>query len=103
MSTTAWLAVVVFVVVYILIATERVHRVTAVLGGAVVMLVIGATDADHAFFSAHTGIDWNVNFLLLGMMLIVAVLKRTGVFDYIAIDAARRARGRPYGGQESPP
>lgn len=100
MSTTAWLAVAVFVVVHILIATERVHRVTAALGGAVVMLVIGATDADHAFFSAHTDIDWNVNFLLLGMMLIGAVVKRTRVFDHID---AKHARGRPYGGAESSP
>ena len=39
------------------------------------MLLIGATDAEHAFFSEEAGIDWNVIFLLLGMMLIVAVLQ----------------------------
>jgi Na+/H+ antiporter NhaD/arsenite permease-like protein len=60
------------------------------------MLVIGASDAEHAFFSEQAGIDWNVIFLLLGMMLIVAVLKQTGVFEYIAIWAAKRARGGPY-------
>ncbi|WP_331754178.1 ArsB/NhaD family transporter (plasmid) [Streptomyces chartreusis] len=96
MSVTAWLTVAVFAAVYVLIATEWVHRVAAALGGAVVMLLIGATDAEHAFFSEHAGIDWNVLFLLLGMMLIVAVLKRTGIFEFIAIWAARRARGRPY-------
>ncbi|MFI1488003.1 SLC13 family permease [Streptomyces sp. NPDC020747] len=96
MDITAWLAVAVFAVVYVLIATEWVHRVAAALGGAVVMLVIGATDAEHAFFSEEAGIDWNVIFLLLGMMLIVSVLKRTGVFEFIAIWAAKRARGRPY-------
>jgi Na+/H+ antiporter NhaD/arsenite permease-like protein len=96
MSVTAWLAVATFVITYILIATERVHRVTAALGGAAVMLVIGATDAEHAFFSEHAGIDWNVIFLLLGMMLIVAVLQRTGVFEYLAIWAAKRAQGRPF-------
>ncbi|MFD8050416.1 SLC13 family permease [Streptomyces chartreusis] len=90
------MAVAVFAAVYVLIATEWVHRVAAALGGAVVMLLIGATDAEHAFFSEHAGIDWNVIFLLLGMMLIVAVLKRTGIFEFIAIWAARRARGRPY-------
>jgi Na+/H+ antiporter NhaD/arsenite permease-like protein len=95
-SLAAWVAVAVFTVAYVLIATERVHRVAAALGGAVVMLALGATDAEHAFFSEHTGIDWNVVFLLLGMMLIVAVLKRTGVFEYIAIVAAKRARGRPF-------
>ncbi|MEU8617365.1 ArsB/NhaD family transporter [Streptomyces sp. NPDC048623] len=96
MSVTAWLAVAVFAAVYVLIATEKVHRVTAALGGAVVMLVIGATSADDAFFSDVTGIDWNVVFLLLGMMLIVAVLKRTGLFEFVAIWAAKRSRGRPY-------
>ena len=75
MSATAWLAVAVFAVAYVLIATEKIHRVAAALGGAALMLVIGATDAEHAFFSEESGIDWNVIFLLLGMMLIVAVLQ----------------------------
>ena len=96
MSVTAWLAVAVFAGAYALIATEKIHRVAAALGGAVLMLLIGATDAEHAFFDEHAGIDWNVVFLLLGMMLIVAVLKRTGVFEYLAIWAAKRARGNPF-------
>jgi Na+/H+ antiporter NhaD/arsenite permease-like protein len=95
-SVTAWAAIAVFAVAYTLIATEKVHRVTAALGGAAVMLLIGATDAEHAFFSEEAGIDWNVIFLLLGMMLIVAVLKRTGAFEYIAIWATKRAKGRPF-------
>ncbi|MER8039082.1 ArsB/NhaD family transporter [Streptomyces hydrogenans] len=96
MNVTTWLALAVFVVVYVLIATEWVHRVAAALGGAVAMLLIGATTSEHAFFSADAGVDWNVIFLLLGMMLIVSVLKRTGVFEFMAIWAVRRARGRPY-------
>src|SRR5687768_16178965 len=96
MSVTAWLAVAIFATAYALIATEKIHRVAAALGGAILMLLIGATDAEHAFFSEESGIDWNVIFLLLGMMLIVAVLKKTGVFEYIAIWAAKRARGRPF-------
>jgi Na+/H+ antiporter NhaD/arsenite permease-like protein len=95
-TALAWVAVAVFVIAYALIATERVHMVAAALGGAAVMLVIGATDGDAAFFSEESGIDWNVIFLLLGMMLVVAVLRRTGVFEYVAIWAAKRARGRPY-------
>jgi len=95
-SVTAWLAVAVFVVAYVLIATERVHRVASALGGAVVMLVIGATDAETAFFSEEAGIDWNVIFLLLGMMLIVAVVQRTGLFEFLAIWASKRARGQPF-------
>ncbi|WP_432838402.1 ArsB/NhaD family transporter [Dactylosporangium sp. CA-092794] len=96
MTVTAWIAVAVFAAAYILIATELVHRVAAALGGAVVMLIIGATDGQHAFFDEQTGIDWNVLVLLLGMMLIVAVLKRTGAFEYLAIWSVKRARGRPF-------
>jgi Na+/H+ antiporter NhaD/arsenite permease-like protein len=95
-SVTAWLAVGIFAAAYALIATGKIHRVAAALAGATLMLLIGATDAQHAFFSEEAGIDWNVIVLLLGMMLIVAVLKRTGVFEYIAIWAAKRARGRPF-------
>jgi len=96
LSGLAWAAVAVFVAAYVVIATEWTHRVAAALTGAAVMLVIGATDAEHAFFSEDAGIDWNVIFLLLGMMLIVAVLKRTGLFEYLAIRAAKQARGRPF-------
>lgn len=96
MTVTAWIAVAVFVSAYVFIATEWVHRVRAALGGAIIMLAVGATDAEHAFFSEHAGIDWNVIFLLLGMMLIVAVLRRTGVFEYLAIWSAKRAKGYPF-------
>jgi Na+/H+ antiporter NhaD/arsenite permease-like protein len=92
----AWVAVVVFVVAYVLIATEKINRVAVAVGGAAVMLAIGATNAEHAFFSEDSGIDWNVIFLLLGMMLIVGVLKRTGLFEYVAIWAAKKARGHPF-------
>ncbi|MFG1837357.1 SLC13 family permease [Micromonospora sp. NPDC049175] len=96
MSTLAWIAVAVFATAYVLIATEKINRVAVALGGASIMLAIGATDAEHAFFSEEAGIDWNVIFLLLGMMLIVGVLKRTGLFEYLAIWSAKKARGRPF-------
>jgi Na+/H+ antiporter NhaD/arsenite permease-like protein len=96
MSLAAYAAIIIFVAAYVLIATEKIHRVAVALGGASLMLLIGATSAEHAFFSAEAGIDWNVIFLLLGMMLIVAVLKRTGVFEYIAIWSTKRARGHPF-------
>ncbi|MFE0075531.1 ArsB/NhaD family transporter [Nonomuraea sp. NPDC059023] len=96
MTALAWLSVAVFLGAYALIATERIHRVAAALGGAGLMLLIHASDAGAAFFSEQSGIDWNVIFLLLGMMVIVGVLKQTGVFEYLAIWAAKRARGRPY-------
>lgn len=88
--------VVVFVAAYILIATERIHRVNAALGGAAAMVLLGVVDAHVAFFSERTGVDWNVIFLLFGMMVIVSVLKQTGIFDYLAIWSAKRVRGRPF-------
>ncbi len=90
------MVLVAFVTAYVLIATERIHRVAAALGGAAAMVLLGVVDAQVAFFSEETGVDWNVIFLLLGMMVIVGVLRRTGVFEYGAIWAAKRAGGRPF-------
>jgi Na+/H+ antiporter NhaD/arsenite permease-like protein len=89
-------AVVVFVVVYGLIASEKVNRVVAALAGAGVMLAVGIVGPEDSFFSEETGIDWNVVFLLFGMMVIVGVLRHTGVFEYVAIWAAKRAKGKPF-------
>lgn len=87
----------IFLLAYVLIATERwVNRTAAALGGAAAVLALGISDAESAFFSPETGIDWNVIFLLLGMMVIVSVMRETGIFDYLAIWAAKRARGRPF-------
>ncbi|WP_312880376.1 ArsB/NhaD family transporter [Actinokineospora xionganensis] len=90
------LSIVVFVGAYILIATERVHRVAAALGGAALMLALGLTNGETAFHSLDAGVDWNVVFLLLGMMIIVGVIKQTGLFEYLAIAAAKRAKGKPF-------
>lgn len=96
MSVQIWLALAVFVGAYVLIATEKVSRVTVALVGAALMVVIGASNDEAAFFSQESGIDWNVIFLLLGMMIIVGILQQTGVFEFLAIWAAKRARGRPF-------
>lgn len=89
-------AIIVFSIVYLLIATERINRVVAALAGAGVILAVGVVGSDDAFFSKQTGIDWNVIFLLFGMMVIVGVLRQTGVFEYVAIWAAKKAKGRPF-------
>lgn len=92
---SAWLAVAIFIGVYVLVATERVHRVAAALGGAGLVLAFGIVDSEQAFYSPQTGIDWDVIFLLLGMMLVVGVVRRTGAFDYLALHAARTSGGNP--------
>ena len=96
MSVTAVLAVAVFVGAYVVIATEKVNRSVAALTGAALMVVIGAVRGHQMFFSEGTGIDWNVIFLLFGMMILVGILSHTGVFEYLAIWSAQLARGRPF-------
>jgi Na+/H+ antiporter NhaD/arsenite permease-like protein len=91
----AAIAITVFVIAYALIASDRINKTLVALCGAAVVLALGIVDAEHAFFSHETGIDWNVIFLLFGMMIIVGVLRQTGVFEYIAIWAAKRANGSP--------
>lgn len=95
---SAVIAVAVFVAAYALIATERISKVKAALGGAVVVLALGVVGAEDVFYGheAGTSIDWNVLFLLLGMMIIVGVLRQTGIFEFLAIWAAKRAKGRPF-------
>lgn len=89
-------AVTIFVVAFVLIATEWVHRVVVALAGAGLMLLFRLVSATDAFSSERFGVDWNVVFLLFGMMVIVGVLRHTGVFEYLAIWSAKKARGRPF-------
>ena len=60
------------------------------------MVAIGAVRGHEIFFSEETGIDWNVIFLLFGMMVIVGILRQTGVFEFLAIWSAQRAQARPF-------
>ncbi len=92
---TLSLAIAIFVLAYVLIVTEKISRIAIALGGAAAMLVIGATNAEKAFYSHKTGIDWNVIFLLLGMMIIVGVIHKTGLFEFLAIKAIKVADGSP--------
>ncbi|MFD5829240.1 SLC13 family permease [Lentzea sp. NPDC060358] len=93
---SAALALAIFLVAFFFIATEKANKVKVVLVAAGLMAVFGLVPGSEVFFSEHEGIDWNVIFLLFGMMIIVGIVKQTGVFDYLAIWAAKRARGRPY-------
>jgi Na+/H+ antiporter NhaD/arsenite permease-like protein len=87
-----WAAVVVFVLTYALIATERIHKTVAALMGGVAIILLGVVDQEHAFES----IDFNVIFLLAGMMVLAAIIRRTGVFGWLAVRAARVAGGDGY-------
>ncbi|MGH3327951.1 MAG: SLC13 family permease [Streptomycetales bacterium] len=93
---SSFLAIAIFVAAYVLIATDKVNRTAVALGGAGLMLATGIVSGTDAFYSTDAGIDWNVVFLLFGMMVIVGVLKQTGLFEYLAIWSAKQARGRPF-------
>jgi Na+/H+ antiporter NhaD/arsenite permease-like protein len=88
-------AVVVFVIAYGLITIERFNKTLVALAGATAMFFLPVVNSHEVFYSEDTGIDWDVIFLLLGMMIIVSVVRQTGVFEYVAIWSAKRAKGSP--------
>ena len=85
----------VFLVAYVFIATERFNKTLVALFGATAMFFLPLINSDEVFYSRDTGVNWDVLFLLLGMMIIVSVVRQTGVFEYIAIVSAKRAKGSP--------
>jgi Na+/H+ antiporter NhaD/arsenite permease-like protein len=86
------LGLAVFVVTYALIATERVDKTLAAVAGGVAMVLLGIVSQEEAF--AH--IDFNVIFLLTGMMILAGIIRKTGVFGWLAVRAARLAGGDGY-------
>ncbi len=98
-----WIAAIVFVLAYILISFELLHRTMAAMLGASIMLVIsytfGTLNPEYhilSYESAIKAIDMNVIFLLMGMMIIVGILKHTGIFQWCAYKCYQLARGNVY-------
>ncbi len=98
-----WISTIVFIFAYVLIAFELLHRTIAAMLGAALMLLIsytiGTINPDFHIFSfkaAVNAIDMNVIFLLMGMMVIVGVLKHTGVFQWCAYVTYKLARGNVF-------
>ena len=87
----AAIASVVFVAALAVIAFEWVHRTKAALAGAGLMVVIGVIDHEGAI----AAVDWSTLGLLVGMMILVGLTERTGVFTYLALRVAQLSRGRP--------
>ncbi len=86
------LAGAIFLGIYALIVTEKIHRTLAALLGATLVILLKLVDQREAF----AFVDFNVIFLLAGMMIIANVMAKTGVFQWIAVEAVRRAEGQPY-------
>lgn len=89
------MTVAIFLIAYVLIATDRIPHYLITTVGAIAVLVIGAVDPVTALTDHHKGIDWNVILLLFGMMLLVGAIKTTGLFQYLAALSAEIARGNP--------
>ncbi|MEA4925121.1 MAG: ArsB/NhaD family transporter [Syntrophomonadaceae bacterium] len=86
-----WLSIAVFVMVYALIITEKIHRTIVALLGAAIITAIGVISQEKAF----AAIDFNTIGLLIGMMIIVGITRQSGVFEYLAIKSAKLVGGKP--------
>lgn len=89
---TVTIAIVVFIISYIFIMTEKINRALVALFGGLLLLLTGVYQWEDAVLSY---IDWNTVALLFAMMVLVSITKRTGVFEYIAIWIAKLVKGKP--------
>lgn len=92
MSPNEIISIVIFLLVMVAIVSEKVHRAAASLAGAVILLVTHVLTVD----SAIEHVDVNTIGVLVGMMLFVAVVKNSGLFEYIAIKSAKLTHGKPW-------
>src|SRR5574344_2241545 len=90
MSTTT-IAVIIFVAAYALIISEKVHRTIVGIVGAMLMILCGIISQETAI--SH--IDFNTLGLLMGMMIIVNITSETGLFNFLAIWAAKKVKAQP--------
>ncbi|MCD1260762.1 ArsB/NhaD family transporter [Paenibacillus athensensis] len=87
-----WLALAIFFVTYALIISEKINRAVVALAGAALMVFAGILDVHKAFTEY---IEWGTITLLVGMMILVGIASKTGVFAYVAVRAAKWAKGEP--------
>ena len=92
MDTMQILSVVVFVLVMAAIISEKVHRTVAAVTGGVLLVILRVLDVDQAVGY----IDFSTIGVLIGMMLFVAVVRNSGLFEYMAIKSAKIAKGNPW-------
>lgn len=85
------LAAIIFVLMYVLIVSEKVHRTIVAMMGAILMIIVGIMPVDTALHH----IDFNTLGLLIGMMILVSITAKTGLFDYVAIKTAKAAKAQP--------
>ncbi len=81
----------IFIGMYVCIVSEKIHRTIVAMLGAIFMVLVGILTQEQALHH----IDFNTLGLLVGMMIIVAITSRTGLFNYVAIWAAKKAKAEP--------
>jgi Na+/H+ antiporter NhaD/arsenite permease-like protein len=91
MSLAMWIGVALFVLVYVIISTDLINKTVIALVGAAVFIFAGLVKPENALHY----VDLNVIFLLVSMMVIINITKKTGLFQWIAIKAAKAAKGEP--------
>lgn len=96
MDTAFWTATTIFLFAYAAIVSEKIHKTVVAVFGAGLMLVLKILHQHEAFHIEEFGIDWNVIFLLISMMVIINLMRPTGVFEYIAIKSAKWGKGEPF-------
>jgi Na+/H+ antiporter NhaD/arsenite permease-like protein len=94
-NSEMFLALAILVIAYVLIFTEVMHRAYAALLGAVVMVMLGGWAGFYSQEAALLAIDGNTMLLLMAMMMLVAMLRPTGAFEYLGIRLAKLAKGSP--------
>ena len=87
------IAAVLFIATYAVIVSEKINRAIVALIGAGLMIAMGVLNQEAAI----RGIDFNTLGLLTGMMVIVAISRRSGVFQFVAVWSAKKARAQPWG------
>ncbi|MYL82437.1 hypothetical protein GTA51_04700 [Desulfovibrio aerotolerans] len=91
-----WIATAIFVAAYVVIVSEKINKTKVALFGAALTLATKVLTQHDAFHDADLGVDWNVVFLLISMMIMVNIMTKTGVFQYVAVKAAKIAKGEPF-------
>lgn len=91
-----WIGTAVFLGAYAVIISEKIHKTTVALVGAGLMLGLKILEQHEAFHVEEFGVDWNVIFLLISMMVIINIVRPTGLFEFIAIRSAKLGRGEPF-------
>ena len=81
MNASFWAAIIIFTVALVTIVSEKIHKTIVAICGASLILVLKIVDQHEAFHLEEYGVDWNVIFLLIGMMVIINLMRPTGIFE----------------------